>query len=109
MELPDEALFALSSMILIGAFILLWGTFYRMIASVFARGVLVGNDNGQFSVVAFDLHTGHTETLKLSVTFPPHRKKAVLRSISSWGVVCGKSIISIEVNQPGGQMLYKSY
>lgn len=109
MPIKEELVSVFVILALLVLFVMLWGVWYRILCSIWARFVLTGDDHRQFKVVTTCRKTGATKTLEMSVSHPPHKKKAVIRAISSWLRLHGMALISITVNRPNGATIYKWY
>lgn len=86
-----------------------WRLLGVLLAYLVATWVRVNEHAGQFKVLSFSYNNKSLETLYISVTFPPHRRKKVVRAIRLWAMVHNHYLITITVNQPLGEAIYKRY
>lgn len=109
MLIMDEAAVLLTALAIVGVFLALWATFYRLFNLFWARHVQVGDAHRQFFVVVADKATGANEHLEVSVGCPPNQRLTIIRSIAAWTRLQGLALISIRVNRPNGATVYKWY
>lgn len=91
------------------AFCALWWAWYRILRMIWARCVVSDGSSDQFVIVATSRTSGVTVHMAMGTTHPPHKKKSVVRAISSWLKIRGFELISIAVNRPGGKTIYRWY
>jgi hypothetical protein len=74
-----------------------------------ARAVITGAGHTQFLVISVDNKTGQVVDNPVSVKFPPHNKKRVIRAIQAWGELRQIPVIEIKVSDKNGKTIFITY